>query len=361
MKIAILGAGNGGLTMAAHLSLEGHEVRLYDKFPEALEGIHHTKQISMKGVLGTHTLRLKGVSTNLSQTIQDTEIIMVVTPAFAHRELAESVASILDPAVPICLHPGRTGGALEFAHAIKSLDKPVPPIVEAQTLLYACRKTNPSEVTLHGIKKEVDFAVFPSKRAASVAGTVTSIFPRFRLVPSVLETSLLNIGAIFHPTPTLLNMGWIESTKGQFQYYREGISPSVAKVLESLDKERMRVASTLGVPSKSALQWISDVYGVQESTLYGSLQANTVYQGIQAPPSLDTRYIKEDVPMSLVPLSELGKLAGVETPAMDAVITLANTLHGKDYRTEGRTLERMGIKGLSIEQLRQYVQEGVWK
>ncbi len=359
MNIAIIGAGNGGLTMAAHLSLEGHEVRVYDKFPEAIEDIQKMNQIALKGVLGSHVLSLKSVSTNLLQTIRDAEIIMVVTPAFAHRELAESMAPFLDPAVPICLHPGRTGGALEFAHAIKSLDKPVPALVEAQTLLYACRKTGPSEVTLHGIKKEVDFAVFPSKHAASVAETISNIFPRFRLVPSVLETSLLNIGAVFHPTPTLLNIGWIEHTNGQFQYYMEGISPSVAKVLESLDKERMRVASALGVPSKSALQWILDVYGVHGTTLYESLQANTVYSGIQAPPSIDTRYIKEDVPMSLVPLTEFGKLAGVPTPTMDAIITLASTLHGKDYRSEGRTLERMGINGLSIEQLRKYVQEGV--
>ena len=63
----------------------------------------------------------------------------------------------------------------------------------------------------------------------------------------------------------------------------------------------------------------------------------------------------EDVPMSLVPLSSLGQSLGVPTPTIDMIIQLAQLLHGKDYRREGRTVERLGIAGLSIKQIRQLV------
>ena len=41
MKIAVLGAGNGGYTTAADLTLAGHEIYLFefDKFKENLEPI----------------------------------------------------------------------------------------------------------------------------------------------------------------------------------------------------------------------------------------------------------------------------------------------------------------------------------
>lgn len=359
MNIAVLGAGNGGLTMAAHLTLLGHAVCLYDKYEEAVSAFIQTKMINLEGILGTHTVTLTKVTTSLPEAIQGAEIVMIVTPAYAHRELAEQLSSLLDPQVPVVLHPGRTGGALEFRHVVSSSNKKnCPPIAEAQTLLYACRKTGPATVTLYGIKHEVDFAVLPAVETNRVGRTLCTLFPQFKAVSSVLETSLLNIGAIFHPAPTILNAGWIETTKGNFQHYREGISPSVAKVLEALDAERMEVAERLGIVTKSAVSWLMDVYGVEGKDLYTAIQSNKVYRGILAPPSLDSRYISEDVPMSLVPLAELARLVEVETPTMDAVITLANLMHGKDYRKEGRTLERLGLAGLSVEEVKKFVREG---
>lgn len=359
MRIAVLGAGNGGITMAVHLTLLGHEVSLYDKYEEAVNAFLRSKQIRLEGILGEQTVHIANVTTHLPEALVGAQMIMIVTPAYAHRELAEKLAPLLSPHLPVVLHPGRTGGALECRHVISNLQKkPCPPIAEAQTLLYACRKTGPASVALYGIKQEVDFAVLPADETPKVASLLCSIFPQFKPVHSVLETSLLNIGAIFHPAPTILNAGWIETTRGRFQHYIEGISTSVARVLEALDGERMKVAETLGIFSKSTVKWLKDVYGVEGADLYKAIQANSVYRGIQAPPSLDTRYITEDVPMSLVPLTELARLAGVETPAMDAVITLATLLHGRDYRTEGRTLERMGLSGFSVEELKQFVMKG---
>lgn len=359
MNIAILGAGNGGVTMAAHLTLLGHQVSLYDKYEEAVSAYASTKQIQLEGVLGTHTVRLAKVTTRLQEAVESVEMIMIVTPAFAHRELAEQLSSLLDPKVPVVLHPGRTGGAMEFRYVVSTQrNQPYPPVAETQTLLYACRKTGTSSVTVYGIKHKVAFAVLPAEETDRVGRVLCGLFPQFKAVSNVLETSLLNIGAIFHPAPTVLNAGWIETTKGNFQHYREGISPSIARVLESLDAERIRVAEKLGVTTKSATSWLKDVYGVEGQDLYTAIQGNEVYRGIIAPPSLDTRYLSEDVPMSLVPLTELARLTGVKTPTMDSVIHLASVLHGKDYRKGGRTLERMGLAGMSVDQVKQFVQNG---
>ena len=73
---------------------------------------------------------------------------------------------------------------------------------------------------------------------------------------NVLATSLENIGAVFHPALTILNAGWIEATHGDFEYYLQGITPSVAKVLERVDEERLAVARGLGVRSMSKREWL---------------------------------------------------------------------------------------------------------
>ena len=54
------------------------------------------------------------------------------------------------------------------------------------------------------------------------------------------------MGAIFHPAISILNAGWIESTHGDFQFYIDGVTPSVAHILEVLDRERVTVASVVG-------------------------------------------------------------------------------------------------------------------
>ena len=75
----------------------------------------------------------------------------------------------------------------------------------------------------------------------------------------------------------------------------------------------------------------------------------------KAPQSIDHRYIFEDVPMSLVPIASLGRALGAATPTIDMIIDLANLLHGVDYRSSGRTVEKLGLAGLSVKEILEVV------
>jgi opine dehydrogenase len=79
---------------------------------------------------------------------------------------------------------------------------------------------------------------------------------------------------------------------------------------------------------------------------------------IKSPPSLDHRYIREDVGYGLVPMAKIGKLVGVKTPVMDALITLASTALGVDFREEGLTLEKMGLASLKQDELARVLENG---
>lgn len=359
VKFAVIGAGNGGCAMAAHLALKGFDVTLYNRSEKRLEPIRARGGILLEGVDESGFATIKQVTSDIEEAIRDVDVIMVTVPATGHRDVARAVAPFLHEDQIVVLNPGRTGGALEFRNILRQsgLKKEIT-IAEAQTFIYACRVIKPAHVKIFSVKNEVAVAALPAYRTPKVVEILSKAYPEFKPASNVLETSFNNIGAIFHPTPTLLNTGRIETTKGDFDYYIEGISPTVAGILEKLDNERLKVASALGVKAQSALEWLYETYGAEGKNLFEALQNNKAYKGIKAPDSVNTRYIFEDVPESLVPISLIGKMLNVDTPILDSIINLACAAHNINYWETGRTIERLGLEGLTREQIFALVMEG---
>ena len=57
-------------------------------------------------------------------------------------------------------------------------------------------------------------------------------------------------------------------------------------------------------------------------------------------------------------MAYLGKMLGVATPTINALIDLASLISEKNYWEEGWTLEKMGISGMTNTRLMEYVEEG---
>lgn len=62
--------------------------------------------------------------------------------------------------------------------------------------------------------------------------------------------------------------------------------------------------------------------------------------------------------MSLVPIASLGERYGVSVRGIDSIIRLGCLMHNTDYWRKGRTVEKLGISGMSIEELTQFVDTG---
>jgi opine dehydrogenase len=57
-------------------------------------------------------------------------------------------------------------------------------------------------------------------------------------------------------------------------------------------------------------------------------------------------------------MAHLGEMLGVATPTIDALIELASLISQTDYRQTGWTLERMGIRGMTLGEILKYVEQG---
>jgi opine dehydrogenase len=132
----------------------------------------------------------------------------------------------------------------------------------------------------------------------------------------------------------------------------------VARILEALDRERVTVAAALGIRARTGLGWLKMAYDANGANLYEAIHNQPGYRGIKAPPTLSHRYITEDVPMSLVPIAALGQRYGVQVRAMDSIIRQACIVHQTDYWRRGRTLDKLGIEQLSVDEIVRYAMEG---
>jgi len=361
-RYSVLGAGHGGRAMAAHLALMGFEVALYNRTPEHIEGIKARKGIDLEGGEGgPHGFgKLALVTSDIRAAIRHAEVLMVVVPSSAHATLAANMAPHLKDGQIVVLHPGRTCGAIEFDKVLRDSGcKAKFVVAEAETFIYASRADGPAQSRIFRIKEAVPLAALPAKKTPDVLAAIQPAYPQFIDGVDVLHTGLNNMGAIFHPAITILNAGWLESTYGDFQFYIDGVTPSVARILEVLDRERVTVASALGLRARTALEWLNLAYDTRGDDLHDAIHNQPGYYGIKAPNSLRHRYIFEDVPMSLVPMAALGTRYGVSVRGMDSMIRLANFIHSTDYWRRGRTLDKLGIENFSVSEFTEFVRNGL--
>lgn len=334
-NVFVCGAGHQGLSMAAHLALCGLNVNLWNRTEENIRKIIDTGIIHCSGVFNGDAHLVKA-SSNISDVI--TDFVMVTVPSSAHKAIAKAIAPYAHKDMIIVLNPGRTFGAIEFAEELKKNGaRELPHIAETQTIVYTCRKNGENSTNIFAMKSGVMIAAIHGSNIQYIMDNMPDCIAQyFSPVDSIGWTSFSNIGMVLHCAPVLMNVGWIESEKTVFNYYYDAISPSVAGFLEKIDAERQAVAKAVGYEVESVQEWLKRTYSLKGDSLYECIRNNTAYREIDAPPSLNTRYIHEDIPNGLIPVEALGKELNIPTPNITMIIDLAGSVLDMDFRAIGR-------------------------
>lgn len=350
MKTCVIGIGNGGQAIAAWLSMQGYSVSLYGRNSETVSAISAFGSINLRGAING-TGCLAEVTTDIHQSVFGSEVIMVVTTANAHGSIARQIADDLTDDQVVILNPGRTGGALEFRRALEAAGCNARVYVaEAQTLVYACRLIENGTVNIIGVKDKVLFSAVPASDTLYVLEKIIPAYPCFCAANNVLRTSLENIGAMFHPCVLLFNAATIER-HDVFWFYRD-MTPEIANFIEEFDRERLAVGKAYGIDLLSVNEWISYAYPeTQGTTLCEKMRNNPAYHDIKSPSTIFTRQLTEDIPTGVLPIMELGEVAGVDVPLLRSMVDICGRLLRIDFRKEGRTLKHLGLAGMSKEEI----------
>lgn len=364
LKVAIVGGGNGGMAMAGHMSLIGYEVSMWSPFSWELGPIEEAGGVEIVGPEVQGFGKVARVERSLDQAVKGADLIMIIAPAMSHRPYASMLAPILTDGQRILLNPGRTGGALEFARTLNRFACSANVVLgETQTFIYAAERRGPHTVEILKEKFRMRAAALPASDNDALMEYVRDLYPQIEPAQNVLETSLNNVAPVVHPGTVLLNTQVIERTAAgeDLHFYKDQVTHSIATlVMEKLDLEKQAVARALGLQEVwSLLDWYRESYHVVGEDIYEAIMNNPYYAGFSAPSHfLAQNHILDDVPDSLVPIASFGRAFGVATPTIDSLVHLASAMCGIDWWTEGRTVESLGLGGMSAREMLDHVEHG---
>ena len=96
-KFTVIGAGHGGKAMAAHLSIMGAEIALWNRTFDHISIVKKRGGIELESTEGgPHGFgKLKMVTSDMSEAIPFAQVIMVVLPSSAHADIAKAAAPYL--------------------------------------------------------------------------------------------------------------------------------------------------------------------------------------------------------------------------------------------------------------------------
>ncbi len=351
MRFCVIGAGNGGRAFAAYLSSKGHCVNLYNRSYSRICDIKKKGGIKGKGKLkGFFPIDL--ITQNLNLAVKDVDIILIVTPASAHKSIAKNIAHLLSNDQIILLNPGRTFGAVEVRSIIERERGNLPVfIAETQTLLFTSRQLKKNEVQILTIKDSVDFSAFPEKDTFFISDTLRDVFPQMNPSDNYLQVTLNNIGMLLHPTLSLLNASAMDYGR-KFNFYAQGASIHTCEILETLQMEFRKIFEKLNLKQINFCEWVEKSYGFKANSIYKAIQKIEAYKNIVAPKELITRYFTEDVPTGLVPMASLGEFLEISTPIIDSIINLSSILCGIDFKKEGRNILNLKLANYLTKQMK---------
>jgi opine dehydrogenase len=356
---SIIGNGPGGCASAVLLSAMGHSVTLYGRRSERREAAAAMGGLTLLEADRTIVARDVRFTESIAEAITGVRTIILTVPTSAIVNYATEMAPHLDPDARVLLAPGHTGGTLAFVRALTDVDSTLAAritVAETFTLPFVARMTGPAEVTVWRRMAHLLIGARPIDAMPDFLKAFSELFPTLEPVENVMISSLSNINAVLHPPGMIGNIGWIERTRGNFRFYSEGVTPGIASLMGAIDRERLAVADAYGVPVAPFLDLffragITDEESYSSGDIYAVVHNSGPNTLIKSPSELTDRYISEDVGCGLVAIAALADACEVATPIIDSFIRLATEVNGVDYFREGLNADRLGIAGMSAEQV----------
>ncbi|MFM7232609.1 MAG: NAD(P)H-dependent glycerol-3-phosphate dehydrogenase [bacterium] len=207
-RVAVLGAGSFGTTLAIHLDSAGHEARLWGRDAAAMARLDR-ERVNAKFLAGITLPPGVKVQPELEEALDGADVVLFVVPSQAMRTVATQVAAIGAKGIPVCASKGLELGTLERLSQVLS-----------ETLGDAApvTLTGPShaEEVARGIPTTVVAACADESRAVAVQSLFST--PRFRVYtnPDVVGCeyggALKNVIAI--AAGVCDGLGYGDNTKG---------------------------------------------------------------------------------------------------------------------------------------------------
>ena len=351
MKIAVLGGGNGAYAAAADLSAQGHEVRFWRRDAKALDGL---TAITLKDADGERAVPVARVCAELADAVRGAELVFMPDPAFTQADNARRLAPHLADGQVVFLAPGTFGAYLMPKLMRDAGNRADFAFAETGTLPWLTRKHGPNTAAITARATRLPTGVFPARQRDAALAVIRKAFKSIEPVEDALSAALMNAGPIIHPPLILMNAGPLEHFE-RWDIHNEGTQPSIRRVTDALDAERMAARKALGYAAPHFP--LADHYRQDgDEWMYGRRVHKKLTDSKDWRERIvltEHRYMREDVEHGLAFLVSVCEWAGVDCPVARGLLALGSAVVGRDLRATGRTLERLGLARLGGQEMRE--------
>ena len=347
LKVAVLGTGNIGVAISADLSLLGHN----DVYLIKTSSISSSVYDSIRANHNRVVLKENGkyapvVLTDVSEDIEkvtDCDVVFITIQSTYHESLIKRISKFLHKEqIVICICSYLS--SLYFQKYCLSM----PVIVETTGPYLEGRvDTNdiPGEIIFRvGCRlSRSPLSIFGSTNQEYCMNILHKLYKGFSDDYSPIESALLNPNMVLHTVGAIMSIPRIEYSEGNFCMYREAYTrknEATMKIMFGLDEEKKKVLAKLCGRSID----IFKAGGFLGDPLESFYRYSESSDRAISPTSVQSRYITEDVSQGLVLLESIAHHIGIQVPLTSSLITIASQALGVDFRSTGRTVERLGAE-----------------
>ncbi|EPX76651.1 NAD/NADP octopine/nopaline dehydrogenase family protein [Salipiger mucosus] len=354
-KVGIAGAGSIAFGSAALLHQNGHDPMLWSPSGASTRVLADAPLTATGAIEAEFSPR---VATSAQQLAEENDAILIALPAYGHKAVFDALAPHIRDGQHIIVSSHASLGALYLMQLLEARGVQAP-ITAWGTTAVTGRRGEGATVKVNTVRKKVDLCTVPEPRSDCALAVCTRLFGDV-FVPreGLLAISLSNLNPQNHLGIALGNITRME--RGETWSQGQNVTPKVGALLEALDAERLAIAESLSLQTKTIFEHFSLSFHVPEASVSEmNQQMHAQGNGGTGPATADSRYVTEDVPYGLQLTAVLGRLTGHRAELHEAGISIFSAMYGRDFAAENELLNALELDGFSLDDLRQAARTGL--
>ncbi|MGI6686771.1 MAG: NAD/NADP octopine/nopaline dehydrogenase family protein [Christensenellales bacterium] len=345
-RVTVFGGGATGHVVAADLALRGFEVCLCENkiYSDSLKGVMQSKEIAISGPCINGIGKIHTATTDMKTAIEFAAHIIICTISNRDEEVAELISPFMRDGQAILLSAGNLGSYIYQRVFAKN---GVRGVLVGET----CGNLFPSRIiadckTITGLPRSAKpAAAWPTSNTEKLIDAFKDMY-ELHCAQSILHCALDVGNMLSHIGPVLLNTGAIEN-RGDKDYYlfKQGISPSVIRLVDQMWKEKKIVMDALGYSCSPSVSKLLNAIKDPDNNVFDA------FLDLSGPNSIKGRHISEDTPILVCLMISVAQALGIELPIFKAMVQIASAINDCDYYSQGRTLKNLGLghlRGIAV-------------
>ncbi|MEO6985305.1 MAG: NAD/NADP octopine/nopaline dehydrogenase family protein [Paralcaligenes sp.] len=355
MRISIIGAGAVAYGTAAYLAQAGHDPMLWSPSGKRTAEFTTGKPLVAKNAIdGIFPVR---VAASCAEAVEQADVVLIALPGYGHKFALEAAAPYVRQGQAVIISSHTSFSALYLSKLLAARGIRAP-IIAWGTTLTTGSQASLTEVNVNTVRQKIDIATVPQSAINEGHALCTKLFgDRFVKRDGLLAIALSNLNPQNHLGIALLNLTRME--RGEQWGQGENITPTVGRLIEALDLERLAIAKAFGLSVRTVREHFSLSFHVPVASVSEMNQEmHRQGRGGYGPKTVNSRYILEDVPFGLLPTALLGRLAAQPALLHESGIAIFSASYGRDFTLENDLLPALGLEQISIAELQRLTREG---